>query len=88
YLRDIGLSVASVFLAVIVTFSWWGVNELGVGLHSFGKTSGVMQALYITWFVLGLYMAAAIPIWLKEKASKKAKTQPPAPSIPSTPELA
>lgn len=88
YLRDIGLSVASVFLAVIVTFSWWGVNELGVGLHSYGKTSGVMQALYITWFVLGLYMAAAIPIWLKEKAAKKAKTQPPAPSIPSTPELA
>ncbi|MCP5548477.1 MAG: cytochrome c biogenesis protein CcsA [Akkermansiaceae bacterium] len=40
YLREWGLHLASVFTAVVVTFSWWHVNFLGVGLHNYGFTSG------------------------------------------------
>ena len=40
YLREWSLHFASVFTAVIVTFSWWHVNFLGVGLHNYGFTAG------------------------------------------------
>ena len=28
-----------------MSWSWFGVNELGVGLHSYGFTNGVLLAL-------------------------------------------
>jgi len=33
YIRDLGVAIACVFGGIIVAFSWWGVNLLGVGLH-------------------------------------------------------
>ncbi|MCA9002010.1 MAG: cytochrome c biogenesis protein CcsA, partial [Planctomycetes bacterium] len=41
FIRDFGFAVMNVLLAVVVAFSWWGVNLLGVGLHSYGFTEGV-----------------------------------------------
>ncbi len=41
YLREWGLHIASVLGAVVVAFSWWGVNLLGTGLHSYGFTDGI-----------------------------------------------
>jgi ABC-type transport system involved in cytochrome c biogenesis permease subunit len=40
FLHEWGLHLASVFTAIVVTFSWWHVNFLGVGLHNYGFTSG------------------------------------------------
>ena len=34
YIREWGIHLASLFTAIIVTFSWWHVNFLGVGLHN------------------------------------------------------
>ncbi len=45
YIRDFGLSVLAVLGGAVVIFSWWGVNLLGVGLHSYGFTSGVWMIL-------------------------------------------
>lgn len=89
-LREVGIAVSSVFMAVIVTFSWWGVNELGVGLHSYGKTSGVMEALRITWLVLGVFMLMGIPVYLKERAQRRGKGSPPPPpaEVGGAPEMA
>lgn len=67
FIRDIGINVASVFLGVIVTFSWWGVNNLGVGLHSYGFTDGVWKSLFGAWFVAGLIMLCGFPLWLQER---------------------
>jgi len=39
YIREIGLHVCSVFGFVVIVFSWWHVNFLGVGLHNYGFTS-------------------------------------------------
>lgn len=36
YIRDRGLVVMALFGNVITSFSWFGVNMLGVGLHSYG----------------------------------------------------
>ena len=40
YLREWGLHFASIFTAIVVTFSWWHVNFLNVGLHNYGFTAG------------------------------------------------
>jgi hypothetical protein len=71
YIKDIGIAVNSIFLGMIVTFSWWGVNNLGIGLHSYGFTKGVWQALFISWIVSIFVMACGIPIWLHERDKKR-----------------
>ncbi|MEO1496634.1 MAG: cytochrome c biogenesis protein CcsA [Planctomycetota bacterium] len=37
----VGLSVLAVGGNIVTSWSWFGVNELGVGLHSYGFTEGV-----------------------------------------------
>ena len=43
--RDRGLCVLAVLSNCVVAWSWFGVNELGVGLHSYGFTEGVLLTL-------------------------------------------
>lgn len=73
FIREIGLNVNAVLLGVIVTFSWWGVNNLGVGLHSYGFTSGIWMWLGITWLICGIIMLCGLPLWLQERAEKDRK---------------
>lgn len=40
YIRDWGLHFGNVLGGVLIAFAWWGVNMLGVGLHSYGFTQG------------------------------------------------
>ena len=40
-----GLAVLAVVGNIVVSWSWFGVNELGVGLHSYGFTEGVLLTL-------------------------------------------
>ncbi len=47
FIRDQGLHILVLINAIIVAFSWWGVNLLGVGLHSYGFTDGIQSILYI-----------------------------------------
>jgi len=63
YLRDFGVAMASVFGAAVVAASWWGVNLLGVGLHSYGFTSGILWALLAYFAVEGLVLAAGGAWW-------------------------
>jgi hypothetical protein len=37
---------------IVTAWSWFGVNQLGIGLHSYGFTSGVVRAL----ITFGAYM--------------------------------
>ncbi|MBK8179533.1 MAG: cytochrome c biogenesis protein CcsA [Planctomycetes bacterium] len=46
YLRDFGIAMATAFGGTVIAFSWFGVNLLGVGLHSYGFTSGIHTALW------------------------------------------
>ena len=51
YIRDLGMNLAAIFCGMVVVFSWMGVNLLGVGLHSYGFTSGAMTSLAAFWTV-------------------------------------
>ncbi len=61
YIRGWGIHLSSLFTAIVVTFSWWHVNFLGVGLHNYGFTAGkntiwtfyaVISALLIFGFIV------------------------------------
>ncbi len=65
---------AAIFGANIVTFSWWGVNQLGVGLHAYGETDGVDFWLNTTYTVMCLATLAGL--WLAAEA-RAARKQPP-----------
>jgi ABC-type transport system involved in cytochrome c biogenesis permease subunit len=62
YIRDFGVAMASVFGAAVVAASWWGVNLLGVGLHSYGFTSGILWAL-LGYFAVEAVVLAAGGAW-------------------------
>jgi ABC-type transport system involved in cytochrome c biogenesis permease subunit len=45
YVRERGIMAMAIFGNVITSFSWFGVNMLGVGLHSYGFMDSAFQAL-------------------------------------------
>jgi ABC-type transport system involved in cytochrome c biogenesis permease subunit len=58
--RARGIAVLSVFGNIVVSWSWFGVNQLGVGLHSYGFTSGVAISLVSFAFTQVLVIGAAL----------------------------
>ena len=48
--KERGLAVLSVGGNIFVSWSWWGVNALGAGLHSYGFKQGTL--MYLGLFVL------------------------------------
>ncbi|MCA8943335.1 MAG: cytochrome c biogenesis protein CcsA [Planctomycetes bacterium] len=77
YIRHYGVALLSVLGGAVVAFSWWGVNLLGVGLHSYGFTSGVQNALVAYYGLSVLVFALGIVAWARERA-ETAAAQPPA----------
>ncbi|MBU6300468.1 MAG: cytochrome c biogenesis protein CcsA [Verrucomicrobia bacterium] len=66
YIRDIGLHVMAVIQGIIISFSWFGVNAMGVGLHSYGFIAGIWTALGIAWGVMALIIGMATRLKLRE----------------------
>ncbi len=65
--RDRGLMNLAIFGNIVTAWSWFGVNMLGSGLHSYGFMDGAFHAL--EWFAVGqvlLILAAVQPLrhWL------------------------
>jgi ABC-type transport system involved in cytochrome c biogenesis permease subunit len=62
YVRDFGLAVLATLNGAVVAFSWWGVNLLNVGLHSYGFTEGVARAL-VTYYVVTALVVLVALVW-------------------------
>jgi ABC-type transport system involved in cytochrome c biogenesis permease subunit len=56
--RSKGLAVLAVLGNIVVSWSWFGVNELGVGLHAYGFTEG--RLFWLAAFCLSQLAIAAI----------------------------
>lgn len=60
WVKDRGFAVLAVAGNIWTAWSWFGVNQLGVGLHAYGKTEGTLEALgmfFLSQFiVMGLGM--------------------------------
>ncbi|MEN8151051.1 MAG: cytochrome c biogenesis protein CcsA [Planctomycetota bacterium] len=77
YIGDFGFAMASVFGGIIVVFSWWGVNLLNVGLHTYGFTSGIQLAVWVTYGALFAVLALGGIAWVRmliEEAARPAET--------------
>src|SRR5258708_12351191 len=57
FIRERGLAVMSVFGNIVVSLSWFGVNMLGVGLHSYGFMDQPFDTL-ITFIAIHLLLIA------------------------------
>ena len=49
YIRERGLMACAIFGNIITSLSWFGVNMLGIGLHSYGFMDQAFWAL--AWFI-------------------------------------
>ncbi|MHC4953631.1 MAG: cytochrome c biogenesis protein [Planctomycetota bacterium] len=74
YIKNFGVSMCAILGGMIIAFSWWHVNQLGIGLHAYGFTEGLLQALYTFYTVESLIFVFAGSIWLYEKYFTTPKT--------------
>jgi ABC-type transport system involved in cytochrome c biogenesis permease subunit len=70
YIREIGLHCCNLILGCIVIFSWFGVNQLGVGLHAYGFTDGTWPKIYAYWISQFLLLGYGLYLALSERQSK------------------
>ena len=69
-----GLAVLAVFGNIVTAWSWFGTNQLGVGLHAYGFTSAaafalvVFNCVMVCIMMLGMLPEAA---WLSRQSATK-----------------
>ena len=61
WIHDRGMAAGSVIGVVVVLIAWLGINLLGVGLHSYGFTTGLARALWIAIGFEALFLLATTP---------------------------
>ncbi|SKB00264.1 ABC-type transport system involved in cytochrome c biogenesis, permease component [Prosthecobacter debontii] len=71
YIREIGLHALSLVLGAVTLFSWFGVNQLSIGLHSYGFTDGITLALNTGYSIKAIFILACLAFWWQERAEKK-----------------
>lgn len=59
-IADMGMAVGSVLGIIVVMMAWFGINLLGVGLHSYGFTSGVATALSVYVATEAVFLAGSL----------------------------
>lgn len=89
HIREIGLHCCNLILGGIVVFSWFGTNQLGVGLHAYGFTDGTWPKIYAFWGSQLLLLGFGLILAWREQGRKPqppeetSKTGPTAASIPA-----
>ncbi len=66
------LNAASAALLIIIALSWFGTNLLGVGLHSYGFTTGLTAGLFA---FCTLNLAVILGFWYRTHILEKRKQQ-------------
>lgn len=61
---DYGTGVLAMIGNVVTSWSWFGVNELGAGLHEYGFTEGRLLAL-TTFVTIQLFVVIAFSLLVK-----------------------
>jgi ABC-type transport system involved in cytochrome c biogenesis permease subunit len=54
--RDAGFALWSVATGMMVVFSWFHTNLLGVGLHAYGFSSDLLTGVWVSYSVLGGFL--------------------------------
>ena len=75
-----GLAVGSIILGGIVAFSWWGVNLLGIGLHSYGFVTGIKSSVNAFYLSQAIVLAIGGTWWFMQRSAGSPKSATPLPS--------
>lgn len=74
YLREWGLHICSVIGSILVTFSWWHVNFLNTGLHTYGFTGGDgLKAIWAFYYLEMIVVLVALGYAIHENEMRKTK---------------
>ena len=73
--RDFGFCVAASLTGIVVAFSWFHVNLLGIGLHAYGFSSATKVALFQYYAIQGGLTALGVVGVLLQRARKPAVAQ-------------
>ncbi len=71
WIGDRGVAAMSVLGVIVVLMAWLGINLLGVGLHSYGFTSGVALGLWISIAVEIVFVCVTAPFAKKIPVTAK-----------------
>ncbi len=79
--RDFGFVAWSAVTGAVVVFSWFHVNLLGIGLHSYGFSSGLRDAVWTSYLVqAGFVAVGAADVLLRPTPARSkvgVRTPPP-----------
>lgn len=75
-IKEWGINLWAVFGAVVVTFSWWHVNLLGVGLHSYGFSDSKKLAVFTFYSIEATVLFVGIGFMMLSKLPSKAGNKP------------
>ncbi len=74
YVKEVGFHCCCIVLGMIVAFSWFGVNQLNVGLHTYGFTEGIWFWLCVFWGIqLAILVYGIVLSFLDRAARRKPK---------------
>jgi ABC-type transport system involved in cytochrome c biogenesis permease subunit len=80
-IRERGLVNCAVFGNIVTSWSWFGVNMLGIGLHSYGFTEAAFKWLML--FVLsqlGFIILGSLPLRMWKSFATRSNDLPPPPA--------
>lgn len=78
HLKSFGVALATIVSGGIIAFSWWGVNLLQIGLHSYGFSGGIWTGLLTFYAVEALVLLAGLVTLGAGRAYGEAPTALPA----------
>ena len=90
FVKQRGLMIMAIFGNVITSFSWFGVNMLGVGLHSYGfmqKAFPWLVGFMISQLVLMSFAAMPLERWRSFSSSPTREPEPKRPRPGVSPAL-
>jgi ABC-type transport system involved in cytochrome c biogenesis permease subunit len=71
WVRDFGFCVWAALTGLVVAFSWFHVNLLGIGLHSYGFASSTKTALYCYYGIeLGLIAIGTVGVLMRRSHAR------------------
>ena len=84
FLKEWALHLASIFTACVIAFSWWHVNFLGVGLHSYGFTAGTKTIWSFYGVMVAFIVFGAVAAAVSTKRGSVRKSGKPSDSVLAT----
>lgn len=73
YIKEAGFHNANLFLGMIVLFSWFATNQLGIGLHSYGAMEGAWMWLYIFWGTFTALIVVGVVLSFLDRTQRSGK---------------